>query len=223
MKKVFLNILYICIGIFAFVMASSVTNYFMSQRNSKVGYDEAAYEVVDEVVDDIMDMSQNYNNKYKYKNINEGAKEFLKKKAEKINDLEKKYMFFASFVGFKYRQTVLTYNYCNLFGVKIDNFVRLFNELNDDVSVVVNNEMPENFESMVIIPATIEALSKLTKDEFQEIQIKNGLNSKDICLIINKPQKEAADYMTFSKMLPDSYKFIMNYSEHIDVILPAQN
>lgn len=211
-----MKILYICISIFAFVVAGLATSHFMSQRNSKVSHEKTAYEeAAYEVIDDIIDRSQNYNNEYKSENMAEGAKGFLKEKAEKMDDLEKKYMFFSSFVGFKYRQTVSTYDYCNSFGVKIDNFVRLFNELNEDVSSVVNSEMPENFESIVITPATVEVVSGLVKDEFQEIQAKNGLGPKDLCLIINKPQKGATNHMKFSKALPDSYKFIMSYGEHI--------
>ena len=59
--------------------------------------------------------------------------------------------------------------------VKIDNFVRLFNELNEDVSSVVNSEMPENFEILFpkIFPSNkiISGVTRRNLHLFPRIQV----------------------------------------------------
>lgn len=78
----------------------------------------------------------------------EASAEFIREEMANTKGLKQAYFVFASFIGFQYRQTVETYNYCNTYGVRIDDFVEVFKETNKDVSNAVDTYSPEGLSEM---------------------------------------------------------------------------
>lgn len=53
----------------------------------------------------------------------------------------------------------------------------------------------------------------MVRDEFEEFQAKDGLSPEEICSFLNTPSQEVIDSASFSRALPDAYKYIMSYGK----------
>ncbi len=197
------NILFTVLG---FVIAVGVFAY--ASQNFSVSDTQKD---VDRFTGELNEKAKDYDNGLESENIAEAAKDLIKQKSQTKESKEKAAFLFASYLGFKYRQTEGYKEYCADHGVDTSSFSSYFLDVNSEVEGHVSRKVSANFMEQALQPEVKKAIGKMIDDEFAELKRVSGTEPKQLCTVIATEPEMIEQYVDFSRNLPEAYNYIISY------------
>lgn len=187
----------------SFAVVAYATQHFLSRSETERS--------VEEFADELSARAKDYNSDLDSENIASAAKDIISEKVQQNNSKEKAAFLFASYLGFKYRQTQGYKAYCAKHGVDTSSFSPYFLDVNSVVDAHVRSKTSSAFEGEALQPAVKKAIDKMIDDEFAGLKRLNGTEPEQLCSVLANDPESIRDHVDFSRVVPEAYNYIIGF------------
>lgn len=167
-------------------------------------------QIAGQVIQKLKEDANNYEGQFESERMVKAAQNYMQEQSQQLDGEEKRMFMLGAFVGFQYRHTVATYNYCAEQNVKIDNYVQVFRQRHQDLYDVLEKSPDKQIFIDTVLSDEVKAQArKLVDDEFEEVapHMPNGVIG--LCNALNNNAETVVDKVEFKKTLPDAYAFLV--------------